>query len=279
VKTAELQQSWKGNIWFTTVSLIHGVFDSAVNKRTPLKPFKALILCVYRHKNAPILFQCVSEAVQREWEVRLWALDQIHPELKVYSRGSGMGSRCALLNALIAGTDLSAFDWIIVMDDDFKFQRGSLASFLAVADAAGITLAQPARAYGRYRTFRLINCDPLCVARLTSYVEIGPVIAVKQPWARRVVPFPEGYGMGWGLDLLWSDLRKEGLRLGVIDWVTINHLSPVGKTYDNSPEKQRLVKMLHQRGLNSIEEMQETVATWRPWQPRAPWLHETIMTT
>jgi hypothetical protein len=268
----KLRQNIKKNIWFTAVSLIHGAFDSAVRKSTPLKSFKVLITCVYRHKNSPSLFRCVSEAVQRGWEVRLWALDQTHPDLEPYSRGSGKGSRCRLLNALIAGMDLAAFDWIIVMDDDFEFQRGSLAAFLAVAGGAGISLAQPARAYGRYRSFRLINCDPLGVARLTSYVEIGPIIAVNRAWAPRVLPFPEGYEMGWGLDLLWSDLRKEGLRLGVIDWVTINHLSPVGKTYDNSPEKQRLVKMLHDRGYNSIEEMQETLAVWRPWQPRPPWL-------
>jgi hypothetical protein len=267
-----LRQNIKKNIWLTALSLIHGVFDSAVSNRTPAKTFKVLVICVYRHKNAPILFRCVSEAVQRGWEVRLWALDQIHPDLVQYSRGSGKGSRCGLLNALIAGMDLSAFDWILVMDDDFEFQRGSLASFLAVADRAGISIAQPARAYGRYRSFRLINCDPFCVARLTSYVEIGPVIALNQAWAPRILPFPEGYGMGWGLDVLWSDLRKEGLRLGVVDWVTINHLSPVGKTYDNSPEKQRLVKMLRDRGLKSIEQMQETLAVWRPWQPHPLWL-------
>jgi len=270
-----LRQEIKRRVWFAAVSLVHGVFDSAVSKRAAHKPFKALITCVYRHKNAPILFPCVSEAVQLGWEVRLWALDQIHPDLEAYSRGSGKGPRCSLLNDLLAGADLSAFDWVVVMDDDFEFQRGSLESFLTIADGAGISLAQPARAYGRYRSFRLINRDPLGVARLTSYVEIGPVIAVNQAWASRILPFPQGYGMGWGLDLLWSDLRREGLRLGVIDWVTINHLSPVGRAYDNSPEKQRLTKMLHDRGFKSIEETQKTLAVWRPWQPRPLWLRET----
>jgi hypothetical protein len=271
----KLRQDAKKSMWSAAVSVIHGIFGPVVTKRVLHKSFKALITCVYRHENAPIVLRYVAEAVQRGWEVRLWALDQIHPALKAYSRGSGKGPRCALLNALIGGTDLSAFDWIIVMDDDFEFQRGSLASFLAIAEGAGISLAQPARAYGRYRSFRLINRNPLGVARLTSYVEIGPIIAVNQAWASRILPFPESYGMGWGLDLLWSDLRKEGLRLGVIDWVTINHLSPVGKAYDNSPEKLRLTKMLHDRGFQSIEETQKTLAVWRPWQQRPLWLRET----
>lgn len=262
----------KNAIWFRFVSLVHALFDSSVSRRTPVQRRKALIICVYRHKNGPVVFQAITEALQHGWEIRLWALDQIHPDLEPYSRGVGAGSRSTLLNLLIAGRDLAEFDWVVMMDDDFEFARGSLASFLAIADAAHISLAQPARAYGRYRTFRLINCDPLSVARLTSYVEIGPIVAVSRPWAPRILPFPEGYGMGWGLDLLWSDLREEGLQPGVIDWVTINHLSPVGKTYDNSPEKQRLVRMLEERGLNSIEEMQKTLAIWRPWQPQPPWL-------
>jgi hypothetical protein len=262
----------KRAMWFRAVSLIHGAFDSVVSRRAPLKPCKALMICIYRQKNGGVLSRCVDEAVQLGWHVRLWALDAIYPDLARYSRGVGTGSRSPLLNALVAGTDLAEFDWVIIIDDDFEFERGSFASLLAIADAAGIALAQPSRAYGRYRTFRIINCDPLSIARLTTYVEIGPVIAVSRAWVRRILPFPDGYGMGWGLDLLWSELRKEGLRLGVIDWVTIKHLSPVGKTYDNSPEKQRLVRMLQERGLNSIEEMQTSVAAWRPWERHPNWL-------
>lgn len=231
-----------------------------------------MALCVYRYRNASTLFRCVSECAERGWEVRLWALDRIHPDLEPYSRGAGVGARSPLLNSLVAGIDLDGFDWVIIMDDDFAFRRGSLASFLAVAEAAGISLAQPARAYGPYRTFPLINCNLLSVARLTSYVEIGPIVAVDRRWASKLLPFPAGFAMGWGLDLLWSDLRKQGLRPGVIDWVTIDHLSPVGTTYDNSPEKQRLAKMLQDRGFNTIEELQKTLAVWRPWEQRPPWI-------
>jgi hypothetical protein len=267
----ELRYCLKRSVWFAGVSAVHRIFDSTIRKRIPREGFKALLLCVYRHRNAPVVLHCMSEGIQRGWEMRFWALDAVHPDLARYTRGAGPGTRSPLLNSLIAGTDLEKFDWIVIMDDDLEFQRGSLACFLAIAHAAGISLAQPARAYGRYRSFRLINCDPLSIARLTSYIEIGPIVAVNRVWAPRILPFPDGFGMGWGLDLLWSDLRREGLRMGVIDWVTINHLNPVGKTYDNSPEKQRLVKMLRDRGHDSIEEMQNTLASWRPWEPRPPW--------
>jgi hypothetical protein len=272
----ELRYRVKGPIWFSALSFIHGVFDSTVRKKAPLEDFQVLVLCVYRHKNGAIVLRSLSEAIGRGWEIRLWALDRIHPDLEQFSHGAGAGARSPLLNSLLGTTDPGNFDWIIVMDDDFEFQLGSMSWFLASAHAAGLSLAQPARGFGRYKTFRLISCDPLSIARLTSFVEIGPILAVNGAWAPKILPFPEDFAMGWGLDILWSDLRREGLRLGVIDWVTINHLSPVGRTYDRSPEKQRLEKMLRERGFSCIEELQKTLGVWRPWEPRAPWLREGI---
>jgi hypothetical protein len=73
-----------------------------------------LALCVYRRKNAALVLRCMSEAVRLDWDVRLWALDQVHPDLERVSRGAGAGSRCALLNSLITGRELEDFDWIII---------------------------------------------------------------------------------------------------------------------------------------------------------------------
>ncbi|MGH9447667.1 MAG: hypothetical protein ACRD3O_18350 [Terriglobia bacterium] len=271
-KIRHLRYRVKGCVWFAAISAVHRIFDSKIGKRTPLRDFKVLALCVYRHKNAPILFPKVSEAVERGWEVSLWALDTVHGDLERYSRGAGAGSRCALLNSLIAGRDLAEFDWIIVMDDDFEFQRGSLASFLAAAQEAQVSLAQPAHVFRGHRAFRINCAHPLSVARLTTFVEIGPIFAVNRVWARKILPFPDDYGMGYGLDILWSDLRHEGARLGVIDWITIKHLGPLASDYAYAPEQNRVLRTLQDRGLQSVEDMQKTLDSWRPWQRRPPWL-------
>lgn len=258
--------------WLAGVSILHSIFDSHVKRRAPFNGSKVLAICVYRRRNVAVLWRWLAEAVQRHWEVRLWALDEVDPGLKRYTYGAGAGARCALLNSLIAGASIAEFDWVIVADDDFEFHHGSLASFLGIAQAAGLSLAQPAHVFSDYRAYAINRGSRFAVARLTTFVEIGPVFAVNRAWASRVLPFPEGFEMGWGLALIWSDFRKEGARLGIVDWVTIKHLTPFGKAYDNLPEQERLDKMLRDRGLNSIEAMQETLAVWPPWSPRAPWL-------
>jgi hypothetical protein len=274
LKARGLRYRFKRRNWLAAVSVIHKIFDSRISSIAPLQEFKVLALCVYRYKNAAIVLRCVSEAVRRGWDVRLWALDRVHPDLERFSRGAGAGSRCALLNALITRKELEEFDWTIVMDDDFEVDRGSLASFLAIARVAGLCLAQPAHMFDDYRTYAITRGSRFAVARLTTFVEIGPIFAVNRVWADRILPFPEGFQMGWGLGLIWSDLRREGARLGVVDWVTVNHLAPVGRAYDRPPERERMDKLLQDHGLNAMQEMQETLAVWPPWEPRPPWLEE-----
>lgn len=268
----ELRYRIKRSLWLAAVTGIHPLFNSRVRDGILSRDLNVLLLCVYRYKNAQVLMPHVAAAERHRWEIRLWALDEVHPELDNYSLGVGKGAKFVLLNALLSTACYANFDWILVLDDDVAIHRGSLAAFAAIAWTAGMSLAQPAHSFSRYRSFRINCCHPLSVARLTTYVEIGPVFAVSRKWMSRIVPFPEEFQMGWGLDVVWSDLVKEGARLGVVDWVTLNHLSPLAKQYDRSPEYQRMAQMLHQRGYNSLQQIQNTLSVWRPWHGRPPWI-------
>jgi hypothetical protein len=118
-----------------------------------------------------------------------------------------------------------------------------------------------------------VSWCPLSVARLTTFIEGGPLIAVNSVWSARILPFPCGYGAGgWGVDLLWADLPKAGARLGIVDLVAIRHLVPAATHYDDGPEVARVRQILRERGVRSVTDLQHTLAVWRPWQIRAPWL-------
>jgi hypothetical protein len=269
---AELRYCTKRSLWLTAVSSIHPVFDSKVRSEILATDLSVLLLCIYRNKNASTVLRHVAAAERHRWEVRLWSLDEIHPDLAQFSCGAGRGAKFILLNLLLNARRVADFDWVLVLDDDVAMHRGSLAQFLAIAETSGMSLVQPAHSFSRYRSFRVNCCHPLSVARLTTYVEIGPVFAVSRRWAARILPFPEEFKMGWGLDVLWSDLLKEGARLGVVDWVTLNHLSPLAKDYDRSQEYQRMLETLRERGYSSLREIQRTIAVWRPWQAYPPWV-------
>jgi hypothetical protein len=103
-------------------------------------------------------------------------------------------------------------------------------------------------------------------------VEIGPVFAVRAPWLARVLPFPPDHDMGWGLELEWFDLTREGAVLGVVDATTVRHLGPVGRGYRWREEQAKLERGVEARGLGSFGDIQQTLGTWRPWQHDAPWV-------
>lgn len=253
---------------------IHTLFYPIIGRHISPAEQKALILGIYRYANAPIVAPIAEESKRHKWEVRFWALDRTHPLLEPYSVGMGEGFKFTLLNRLIRGKDMSDFDWIVVVDDDIVFEYGSLAAFLAIAQRAGLAIAQPAHTFSSFSSHPITICHLLAIARLTTFVEIGPVFAVNRTWQSRVLPFPEDNGMGWGLDVEWSDLQTYGARLGIIDWVPLRHLHPVSNSYDTTPEKSRLEELLRARGLQSIRDLQRTTAVWHVWHSHPPWLSQ-----
>jgi len=254
---------------FITLPLVSRITSSAGN----LIPPKVMLLSVYRSRNASTLLPLIDEARERDWDIRLWALDEIHPWLRSHSLGAGPGPKFHLLNELMSTADFRLFDWVVVLDDDFSLERGSVDLFLRISQVAGLEIAQPAHCLGSYRSHTITEQDPLAVARLTTFVEIGPLFAVSRARSASILPFPNDMGMGWGLDLLWSDLRGGGAHLGIVDLVTIRHRVPPGNDYSTTldVERQRLQHYLQKRGFGSLGEMQRTLAVWRPWQRRAPW--------
>jgi hypothetical protein len=161
---------------------------------------------------------------------------------------------------------------VVIADDDAVFVRGDLVSFVAVAEQAGLDLAQPAHVLWSNISHRITWMRPLSRARLTSFVEIGPIFAVAPAWRDRVLPFPDGVGMGWGLELQWIDLREEGCRLGIVDSTPVRHLTRFATAYAPEEEIERLTRQLEERGAPGWRGLRRTLATWRPWRPRPPWL-------
>jgi len=228
---------------------------------------------VYRYRNAPVLLRLINEATLYGWEARFWSLDQCHPSLAAYSAGVGAGSKFSLLNRLLREEDFNSFDWIIVSDDDFILEQGSLAVLLALAGKARLAIAQPAHSLTSFSNHPITLCNPSAIARLTTFVEIGPLFSVNREWYERIFPFPDNIGMGWGLDIAWSDLRTSGAHLGIVDWVALRHLQPAAEAYDSSPERTRLQEALKCRGFRSLADFQKTLDVWRVWQSGPPWLN------
>jgi len=223
------------------------------------------LLGVYSHKHAAVMGGIAQQAADLGASVHLWALDEQATALAQWTEGVGPGPRCLLLNQLYAlapeGND------IVVSDHDVAFARGDLARFLELFEQGGWDLAQPAQAWrGSHASYLFSRRRPWLVSRDTTFVEVGPLFAVAARSRELFLPFPD-WGMGWGVELLWWDRVQEGARLGMVDEVSIRHLSPLFQNYQRSTEQARLREQLDVRGLRSIRQIQQTVGTNR----RRPW--------
>ena len=102
-------------------------------------------------------------------------------------------------------------------------------------------------------------------------MEIGPLFVIGPRWRDRVLPFPEERGMGWGLELAWLDLFREGCELGIVDAVRVRHEGSRGEEYDDVDEIDRVHARLESLGYRGWSDVQVTLGTWRPWQRAPSW--------
>jgi hypothetical protein len=224
---------------------------------------------IYRATNAKTLHRIV-DGLPKDWRLVLWALDDVVPDFAAQTVGAGRGGKFGLLNETLAraGSD----DTLVLIDDDAWLTRGSFADLVSIAAEAGFDLAQPAHDGASRSTYSFNRRRRLTVARETTFVEIGPIIVMRGRAPAMLLPFPDDIGMGWGLELLWRRERARGLRMGVIDAVSVRHPDPPNATYLDgaAAEFERVDRLLAEDGLTNIGEAQRTVGRWWRGQRRAP---------
>lgn len=236
----------------------------------------AALVGIYRRRNAEHVRRLIDEADDARWSTAWWALDEPDETLAEYTVGTGQGLRLPLLNETIARVP-GRTDWLVVSDDDLVFTRGSLVSLLDMCKRAGFDLAQPARSDDN-RTYEfnvahdITRARNLSRARLTTFVEIGPLFVVSPSWRERIVPFPAERGMGWGLELEWYSLYLQGCRLGIVDAVRVKHLGTPGGAYDFRQSAHRVHEELAEHGFDGWQAVQRTVGVWRRWRRTPPWI-------
>jgi hypothetical protein len=128
----------------------------------------------------------------------------------------------ALINELLA--DIRDFDVVVITDDDVELPPKFLDRFLALVDQFEFAIAQPARTTDSYVDHSITMQMPGLQARLTRFVEIGPLFCIHRSAFDLVLPFDMLSPMGWGLDYVWpAIIEREGLRMGIIDATPVRH--------------------------------------------------------
>jgi hypothetical protein len=130
----------------------------------------------------------------------------------------------SLLNQLLAETNIDAFEFVIVCDDDINFPENFLDRYLHLVMRYDFALAQPARTHDSFIDHPFVEQLDGLVARWTRFVEIGPLFSVHRRAFPLIFPFDEASPMGWGYDFFWPQIiGNAGLKMGIVDAVPIAH--------------------------------------------------------
>ncbi len=148
-----------------------------------------------------------------------------------------------LLNGLLGREALGTFDYVIVCDDDILLPPAFLDRYLELAARHDLALAQPARTHDSYIDHSIVEQLDGLDARLTRFVEIGPLFSMRRDALAHLLPFDEASPMGWGYDFVWPIAMDEaGLKMGIVDATPVAHdLRPPAAHYDLAAE-QRVMK-------------------------------------
>ena len=239
-----------------------------LNKRVVREATPLLVLMVYRAKNLRLV-QTFLHGLGQDADVRLWALDEVVPELAHITLGSGSGLRFVNLNALYDAKPVGAGTWVVIADDDFLFIKGGVARSIELMKRAGFSLAQPGQSLLGWWSILFNVSRPLMMARDTNYVEQGPIIIADPSFASKIFPLPEEDDMGWGIEAEWFRMKKDHLRIGIIDACRVVHFNHNAVSYPVGPELQKMSERLTSAGINNMWQLQSVNGYWWRWQ-RAP---------
>ncbi len=184
----------------------------------------------------------------------------------VMERPAGRG-KFEAVNAMLERHSLDDLDWLIVLDDDIRLQRGFLDGFLFLAERFKLDLAQPAHLRASHAAWQVTRRRFGSVARQTAFVEIGPLTAFSARTFAHLLPFPP-LKMGWGLDLHWAAVaRQRNWRCGVIDAAPIAHIAaPAASGYSRAAAMEEARAFLAGRPHLSAAEANVTLASYRSWR-------------
>jgi hypothetical protein len=245
------------------------------NERTSTPPYA--VLGVYRSHNDRLMERLIRLPYRSGATVALWGLDGVSPRLSAVTVGSGPGGRFDLLNRVLDLQPPAPDRYLVITDDDIVVPDG-ISRFVRMVAASRLDLAMPAHVPYSHFSHEVTRRRRLATARLTTYVEIGPLLCVGPEWRGRITPFPVDAGLGWGMEFAWTRLRDEGCRLGIVDSTPVLHTKPPGRAYDSKAEMERLAQCLRQAGVpdqgsmrDQVNSLQHTLRVWPRYQRRPPW--------
>jgi hypothetical protein len=255
-----------GELAYGAIDLASGTRRRAGRLAALTRPLEVLVLGIYRPGSLLADALPALRSGQHRVDFVLGSTDvAADQELAGLTAATGLGGgKFENLNVLLATAPERRPDWTLVVDDDVAFPTSFLDRFLGICEAFALDLAQPAQTLRSHSAWKITRRRPAALARITRFVEIGPVTAFRREPAAVLLPFPE-LRFGWGLDLHWAALALErGWRLGVVDAVPVRHEArTVAAGYPREEAEEEAARFLSERSFLPSARAGDTLAVYR----------------
>ncbi|MGI8749900.1 MAG: hypothetical protein ACR2J6_05010 [Thermoleophilaceae bacterium] len=234
------------------------------------RPLRVLVVSVYRPGSRLPAALPRMRAERHDVVFAFGSTREPDPALAELTVAAHMtGGKFENVNALLEKAPaLTDFDRLIVVDDDIDLPIRFLDRFVAVCERLALDLAQPAQSMRSHAAWRVTRTRPSSLARLTNFVEIGPLTMFSRRATDALAPFPP-LRFGWGLDNHWGAIaRDRGWRLGVIDALPVRHeWQRIASSYTHAEATAEASRFLAGRDFVRTDDAQRTVATIRRLGP------------
>jgi Protein of unknown function (DUF707) len=254
-----------GELAFGAIDTLTGTRHRTARLARQTPPRDVLVIGVYRPNSLmPSAMHALRSDTHRV-RIALGSTGRADTSLRELTVAEDLnGGKFENLTGVLKETANTASDWVLVVDDDVRLPRAFLDRFVAICEAFGLDLAQPAQTLRSHSAWKVTRRRPASLVRETRFVEIGPVTAFSRRAAAELLPFPE-LRYGWGLDLHWAAIAgQRGWRLGVVDALPVRHESGVvAASYSRKDAEAEAARFLADRPYVSSTRANEVLAVHR----------------
>ena len=223
------REAWASRlICFMTLDYLNHSYRKIAQQVSNAPARKILITAVEVPARSADLHQIVAELSQTHHKI----------DVELAPLGDGHG-KFQNINAALQGVAVDDYDRLTVIDDDIALPRRFLDTFIFLSENAGLRMSQPAHRFRSYQSYSLTQRNWNSLARITNFVECGPVTAFHRDMYPYVLPFAD-LRWAWGTDVAWAEFaRINNLPIGIIDATPIGHLRPVAASYSGKLARRR----------------------------------------
>lgn len=210
---------------------------------------KVLVLGIYlgdRFNNAVDISHIIEQSKYYDVKQKWTSINKTSSDLLLkkhtINQLNGFLPKFTILNSMLENENIADYEYIIILDDDIIIENNFIDNFLFLQSKYDFSLAQPSRTTNSYVDHPIVQRQNGVFARITNFVEIGPVFSVRNDIFNDIFPFDNTSPMGWGYENIWAkkinDLNK---RMGIIDVVQVDHSirKPVENYNWEKADKQR----------------------------------------